>query len=569
MSSPIAQDLRRVVALAVAGEGGAYWATALEPAQVLSQALDELQRPDAFPGSRLFIVRVSLGSQPLAQAVLAAVQSALDDEGLAERVSLDHTARALAWLGELPPLWRERAVEHVRETLGADVETLARAGRGEEIVPALTQWASQVGLEFRAPAALEGQLELLHDLLCYSCGFRALVVAVAAPDFTETPLREVAALAELRALAALAWRLHLALVVASHAPPPPELPAPPELAASDVEPGFQELGEGAPSRPTLVDPLRRASPGAPDLRSALRRLAERASAVRESLDELALALSDAPEPEADRLLADLLELADRSPDAVHEAARALFGDAEGTEAALERLAVYERIAGRMPPLVRTHRVLAGLALPPDDPLALDAATLRGRFTVASLLASPSTSAALLADCEAFERMLGKRYAEHHGAVAAEMAELHGDLAAAAERAEALRKLNATSALGPPEAEEALTDFDALRASVAPCPQELDVSDPAIPCPDCGLTFADRSPRDAVEACLKTIDAGLAAQLRRLSHRAVREVLRRDGGDALAAFLEIVQVADLSALPGVLTDEVCAHLERLLAEPPDP
>jgi hypothetical protein len=69
----------------------------------------------------------------------------------------------------------------------------------------------------------------------------------------------------------------------------------------------------------------------------------------------------------------------------------------------------------------------------------------------------------------------------------------------------------------------------------------------------------------MEACLDAIDTGLTDQLRRLSHHAVREVLRRNGSDALAAFLDIVQVSDLSALPGVLTDEVCAHLERLLDE----
>ena len=552
MPLPIAQCLRRVITLAVVGDGGAYWVMASTPEEVFSNAFDEIQRPEDFPGSRLFVVRVNLGAQPLAQAIPAAVERAVDDEDLADRVTLNPTARALAWLAELPSFWQERAKEHMRRALGADPEALIQVGCGEALTSALTDWASQVGLELRAPHTIVGQLEILHDLLCYSLGFRALVVTVVAPAPAYADLRELAALAE------LTRRLHLALVVASPSPMPPE------LIMSTGEPAFRDLGAEAPP-PTLVDPLRRAFPDAPDLRSALRHLRERASAVRENLDELALALSNAPQPEADRLLADLLELAESPHEAVHEAARTLFGDTKGLEAALERLAAYERIAGRVPALIRTHRIFTEVVLPADDPLALSAATLRSRFTVPSLLASLSPSAALLADCEAFERTLIDRYAAHHGTVTAELAQLHATLTGAAERAGALRKLNRTGALGPAVAEEALAEFDTLRTWVAPCTRPFDAIQATVPCPACGLTLADGAPRKAMEACLDAIDAGLTDQLRRLSHHAVREVLRRNGSDALAAFLDIVQVSDLSALPGVLTDEVCAHLERLLDE----
>ena len=135
-----------------------------------------------------------------------------------------------------------------------------------------------------------------------------------------------------------------------------------------------------------------------------------------------------------------------------------------------------------------------------------------------------------------------------------------------ERPDALRKLNAIRHLGSAIAEDALDNLTMLHTSVVPCYRELDATGFAFLCSACQLTLVDRAPCEAVRECLRAIDAGLEIQLGRLRHQMVKGVIKRDDGDVLSGFLEIVQSAKLSELPQALTDKVCNHLVHLLAEP---
>jgi hypothetical protein len=78
------------------------------------------------------------------------------------------------------------------------------------------------------------------------------------------------------------------------------------------------------------------------------------------------------------------------------------------------------------------------------------------------------------------------------------------------------------------------------------------------------TIAAKEARTVVRA----LEAALARQQSRLAGEAVRRILAR-GGERLDQFLHIVHAADLSALAGMLDDDLLEFLRRLLDEPAAP
>ena len=92
------------------------------------------------------------------------------------------------------------------------------------------------------------------------------------------------------------------------------------------------------------------------------------------------------------------------------------------------------------------------------------------------------------------------------------------------------------------------------------------------CRSCGLGLDEEAPQTEAEAALEAVEAALREYSRRLGSHGARMVLANPTGsmvlanptgEPLAKFVELVQVADPSALTQVLDDDVVDFLRQFL------
>lgn len=149
-----------------------------------------------------------------------------------------------------------------------------------------------------------------------------------------------------------------------------------------------------------------------------------------------------------------------------------------------------------------------------------------------------------------------------------MARLHSRLQGASPHADALRKLNTLTELGPPVGAGALVAFNELVAETAGCPLIMGVEEELASravCPACGLRLDEEPPVERVEEILHRIERAIQRQMARLSSAAVQQVLQRSGDARIEQFLKVVQAAQISSLADILDDELVGYLRRFLVE----
>ncbi|MEX0800747.1 MAG: hypothetical protein WD379_05985 [Dehalococcoidia bacterium] len=220
-------------------------------------------------------------------------------------------------------------------------------------------------------------------------------------------------------------------------------------------------------------------------------------------------------------------------------------------------------------LLAGRRFLLRAALPDEEPdLAMDRSLVMEQLTPAALVTEPDRLAPVQAALERFRRRYAARYTHYHTEAWAETAREHARLLEARSRAEALRRINTLSELGPPVGVGALAASDELAAQAAGCPLIAGVEDIVLTdavCPACGLSLDQPRATHRVDDVLLQVDRSLSKQMGRLSSSAVQQVLRRSNDPQVEHFLRVVQASQISSLCDVIDDELIGYLRRFLVE----
>jgi hypothetical protein len=332
------------------------------------------------------------------------------------------------------------------------------------------------------------------------------------------------------------------------------------------------------------DPTLTPARAVPELQSRLDRLqnalagaVESASRTRQALRE---ALADAHlelPAEHTRTIADYLEFAEGGVQALLKAGN----DATSQPAILGVIAAYEKLAGAaevVPRMRMMREYLDGTALkvsyqlePGKDPhiaaLETECQLLRVELEPRVLLGSLKMLDALEARFQKFKWTYVQNYLGAHEQWRLEMnrlALLAGDVR---RYVDALNRLNAITALGPPEGADLASRLDEAASCVVRCELSGPLQPEVAPlCPSCGYVLGTQSPRAELSDLLDQLKLALSIKLTALSQSAIARIIREhDQEHRLEGFLKITQAAQTDALTRVLDERLARYLAQLLDE----
>ncbi len=240
-------------------------------------------------------------------------------------------------------------------------------------------------------------------------------------------------------------------------------------------------------------------------------------------------------------------------------------------AAMPTLPAFVRLAREY---LAVHQFIVQAVVPVDQPeLLLDQTSLLPQLAPAHLLAHPELWPSVRSSFEWFHDQYVALYRVRHRAQVAAHTEAHQRLAAAPEGVEALQRLDAIGALGPPVGAAAVAQWQAVLNASTPCRAagRAEGFAAGARCAACGFRMDAPSPDRAATAALRTLTAALATQVQRLSSATVRRILEDGHRPALERFLQVLRASDADALVRVLDDRVAGFLHELLtpgeADPP--
>ena len=200
-----------------------------------------------------------------------------------------------------------------------------------------------------------------------------------------------------------------------------------------------------------------------------------------------------------------------------------------------------------------------------DDLLFERDTLAARIEPNSLAANPSLWSSI---DEGFQRLrvrYANAYIPHHGGYYREAVELNNRLARLKPQVEALTRFIQIDELGQPVGTEVPQRFIDVSASILVCStknSDLTLEDTPN-CLECGLRLNGELPRSHVELLVGSIEEAMREYNRRLESQGVRQVLAHPTREQLDKFVNLVQVADPSALANVLDDGVVEFLRQFL------
>ncbi len=326
-----------------------------------------------------------------------------------------------------------------------------------------------------------------------------------------------------------------------------------------------------------------------ELAASLKRLeAAMAAAVEAAIrtrDLLASALAEAnlEMPAANRAaIAEYITLAESGAAAMLEAA----ADRSYLASAIQTACAYEAIAAACEAIPRMRSMCeflaaTGLRAAPYDAGLSDGASRES--AVASLetecelvrvelgpriLAGPARGLdALEARFQKFKWTYVQCYLSAHARWCAKMERLALAAADARRYFDALTRLNAISALGPPEGEHLKAPVAELSARVVRCELKDAVAPETTPrCSSCGFQLGTASPEGELEDAMEGIRRALETKLAALSHSMIARLIRiHDREHRLEGFLKITQAAQTDALVRVLDDNLARYLAQVLDE----
>jgi len=282
-------------------------------------------------------------------------------------------------------------------------------------------------------------------------------------------------------------------------------------------------------------------------------------------------------PDHEKAIADFIALAERGPHLLLEAAR----EPDHRDAAAAVISAYEALASAAAAVPRMRQMseyldASGLCGAfEDDPLrdprftaiATECQLLAAELGPRVLAGAARSFDALEARFQKFKWTCVELYRTAHAEWRREMGRLALLAADARRRFEALRRLNAIAALGPPEGEDLAARLAEASGRIVRCDFEGPIQPEVSPrCPHCGYLLCSPAPGPALAGVMEAIDRALSVKLAALSQSAIARIIRQhDRAHRLEGFLKITQAAQTDALVRVLDEKLARYLAQLLDE----
>ena len=315
------------------------------------------------------------------------------------------------------------------------------------------------------------------------------------------------------------------------------------------------------------------------LEAAMTLAVEAATRTRKVL-ESALKEANLEMPPANRAaIADYIALVESGAAAMLEAAadRSYLASAIRIADAYEALAAAAAAIPRMRAM-REFLIATGLRAAPDD------ADLTARESAVSALETecellgvelgprilkgpPRSLDALEARFQKFKWTYVQCYLSAHARWREKMERLELLAVDARRYADALIRLNAISALGPPEGAHLGAQVAELSARVVRCELGDAIAPETTPrCSSCGFLLGASSPQAELDDAMEAIRRALEIKLAALSQSMIaRLISNHDKENRLEGFLKITQAAQTDALVRVLDEKLARYLAQVLEE----
>ena len=242
---------------------------------------------------------------------------------------------------------------------------------------------------------------------------------------------------------------------------------------------------------------------------------------------------------------------------------------QGASGLREALEVYRRVVGLStlaPAIAQAKQYLDSMTFGRShQELLLQRDSVAARFEANSLLDNPSLWSSIEEGFQRLRAQYANAYLSHHLRYHQEALELRHRLEALTPQVEALAMFSKMPELGEPVGTEVPQLSQEVAASLRACSGEVDEpSLQAAPyCHACQLPLDVEVPRRNATLLFGATETAMREYNRRLSSHAVRRILAHPTKEQLDRFVDVVQVADPSALANVLDDGVVEFLRQFL------
>jgi hypothetical protein len=299
--------------------------------------------------------------------------------------------------------------------------------------------------------------------------------------------------------------------------------------------------------------------------ATLREISPRLSRVRDTLTELTQTLGGIPieTQDLDKLerlctVSDFLEF--------YEVAQDEFEGPGRLEASLGLYRRLEQLTEVATPIAKMKLYLDRMTFGSDHQgLSMDRDQVSGRIELRGLASNPALWDSIEDGFRRLRTRYEEAYARHHAAYHDETTGTRRKLERLTPQIEALTRFGKMPELGEPVGVEIPQLFREVTDSLRTCASvdEVPSLDEEPYCGECRLPMNEESPARDSDGLIGAVEAAMGEYNRRLSSISVRQVLAHPTREQLDKFIDLLHVADPSALANVLDDEVVEFLRQFL------
>ena len=226
----------------------------------------------------------------------------------------------------------------------------------------------------------------------------------------------------------------------------------------------------------------------------------------------------------------------------------------------------EQLAPAVTAIGDARQYLSDIAFGPEDgDLQLEHSAVSGRIELTSLLENPSLWPSIEGRLGEFRSKYSARYLAHHTRYCEQEREIGRRLERLTPHVDALARFNEMPELGEPIGVDAQERLQVVVGSLKSCSTATDQIrlETSPRCQTCSLGLDEEVPRREADAAMDGVETAMREYSRVLGSHGARMVLANPTSAQLTKFVELVQVADPSALADVLNDDVVEFLRQFL------
>ena len=226
----------------------------------------------------------------------------------------------------------------------------------------------------------------------------------------------------------------------------------------------------------------------------------------------------------------------------------------------------EQLAPAVTAIGDARQYLSDIAFGPEDgDLQLEHSAVSARIELTSLLENPSLWPSIEGWLGEFRSKYSGRYLAHHMRYYEQEQEIGRRLERLTPQVDALARFNEMPELGEPLGVDAQERLQVVGGSLKSCSMAADQIwlETRPRCQMCSLGLDEEAPRREADAAMDGVEVAMREYSRVLGSHGARMVLANPTSAQLTKFVELVQVADPSALADILNDDVVEFLRQFL------